>query len=491
MQAVIHSTKMKRSLILLAAILPFFSLARADQFVTGQAVSSALGQVDLVSASTGSSQSLLSNPRSVAVDPTTGKVFVADSSNSRILRFSSTAALSNGSDAEAVIGQPDFSSNLENQGGAATASTFFIPLLITVDINGRLWVADQGNHRVLGFLGASSLENNPTADFVFGQPDFTTRSRGTSSATMDAPTGVAIGSDDSLWVVDSFNHRVLRFANITSKISGASADSVLGQSDFTLNLPGTSATQMRNPYSVSVDSAGRIWVADSENFRVLRFDNAASMANGSPANGVLGQASFSGGGVSTTSANSLNRPSGVLAGPDGTLYVADSGDRRITGFRNAASKANGAAADFVLGKPNFTATATGLVPASATLLFWPGGLSLSPEGHLYVSDSGDHRVVRFVPGAGQVPGPVPVPNVTIRTRKGTTTAASFTIKGTAAGQVTQVTYRIGKKGPFKKAGGTSAWSFRAKLAPGKNRITVIAQGPGGSSTAKTVTITRK
>lgn len=455
------------------------SISRADQFASGQSAISVLGQTDFVSGSSGNSPNRFNNPEAVAVDPTTGKVFVADSSNYRILRFSSSAALESASLPEAVIGQPDFSSTAQNQGGAAAANTLDFVYQITVDRNGRLWVADSSNNRVLCFVGASFLPNNPPANYVFGQPDFTTVTTGTSISKMMFPGGVAIGPDDTLWVADSDNQRVLRFASISSKSSGSDADGVLGQTTFITNVSASGASGMSIPYSLSVDSTGRLWVADTGNHRILRFDNAAALADGAPANGVLGQANFTDNDIATTPTG-LSFPSGVLAGPDGTVYVGDYSNGRVVGFRNAAAKADGAAAEFVLGKPDFTSVAPG--PA-ANLLAGPVNLSLSPNGHLFVADYDAHRVVRFVP--------VPSPTVTVRTRRSTTASSTFAIQGTAAGQVTKVTYRVGKSGAFKNAKGTAKWNFKAKLKPGKNVITVVAEGPGGTSSAKKVKITRQ
>lgn len=469
----------RTSILSLLALALSHSDLGADQFATGQSASSVLGQPDLVSNSSGSSPVRFDTPEAVAVDPTTGKVFVADSGNYRILRFSSIAALANGSFPEAVIGQPNFSSNSTNQGGAAGANTLNFVYQIVVDSNGRLWVADSSNNRVLCFVAASFLANNPPADYVFGQPDFTTVTQGTSATKMDYPAGIAIGPDDTLWVAEADNNRVLRFANITLKSSGAAADGVLGQADFNTAVSAASATGMYEPYSLTVDGSGRLWVADTSNHRILRFDNAASLANGAPANGVLGQANFTDFNIATT-ATGLNYPYGVLAGPDGTVYIGDYSNGRIIGHRNAAAKPNGAAADFVLGKPDFTSTDTG---PTASLLTGPVNLSLSPQGHLFVADYDDHRVVRFEP--------VKSPKVTISTRKTTTSSGTYSIKGTATGQTTKVTYRVGKSGPFKTAKGAASWSFKAKLKPGKNLITVVAEGPGGMSAAKTVTITRK
>ncbi len=68
------------------------------------------------------------------------------------------------------------------------------------------------------------------------------------------------------------------------------ADGVLGQANFSTaaNPNPPDATSMNQPFGVAVDANGTLWVSDSWNYRVLRFDNAAAKANGAAADGVLG-----------------------------------------------------------------------------------------------------------------------------------------------------------------------------------------------------------
>lgn len=83
------------------------------------------------------------------------------------------------------------------------------------------------------------------------------------------------------------------------------------------------------------------------------------------------------------------------------------------------------------------------------------------------------------------------PTVRIKGKKKVTTAKEkLTIKGSATGSVTSVTYRIGKK-KAKAAKGLAAWKFKTALKPGKNKITITAHGPGGDSAPAKVTVTRK
>lgn len=461
--------------MLLSLALP----ASADRLVTGQNADVVLGQANFTSGDTAELPNRYYNPEAVAMDPTTGKVFVADSAHYRILRYSSSAAAQSGSSPEAVIGQPDFTSFLANQGGGATAKTLAFTYQITVDSKGRLWVADSENNRVLGYFGAAKLGNNPRADVVLGQPNFTTTSFATTAAKMNYPSGVTVGPDDTLWVADASNNRVLRFASISSKSSGAAANGVLGQPDFISSASGvTASSTMDAPYSVSADAKGRLWVADTYNNRILRFDNAVDKAKGAPANGVLGQPDFTSDAGATT-ATGLNYPYGVFAAPNGTVWVGDYSNGRVVGYDKAASLPNGSAATIVLGKPDLTSTENG---PSKSLTSGPVNICSGPKGSILVSDYNDSRVIRF--------SPILTPELTISTPSTKTNSAVFLIKGKASGNIDYVAYRVGKSGAFMKTGTTKSWDFVAKLKPGGNLITVVAEGPGGK-VKKTVTITRK
>ncbi|MCK7518791.1 MAG: hypothetical protein MZV64_14230 [Ignavibacteriales bacterium] len=83
-----------------------------------------LGTTDFVTNTNYASPSTttLAEPFCVAVDPTTGKLFVADLDNRRILRWSSADKMIDGSPAEVVLGQPDFVTRTRNTGGISAAS---------------------------------------------------------------------------------------------------------------------------------------------------------------------------------------------------------------------------------------------------------------------------------------------------------------------------------------------------------------------------------
>ncbi len=105
-------------LVLTAGLLAY---AQAP-LTTNMPANGVLGQADLVSRVTGKTASSMNNAFGVAVDPATGKLFVADRNNNRVLRFSSSAKLVNGGAAEAAFGQPSLDSNGVNTGGISAAT---------------------------------------------------------------------------------------------------------------------------------------------------------------------------------------------------------------------------------------------------------------------------------------------------------------------------------------------------------------------------------
>ncbi|MFQ5411982.1 MAG: hypothetical protein ACE5EC_06780, partial [Phycisphaerae bacterium] len=137
--------------------------------------------------------------------------------------------------ADAVFGQPDFVSNIVDNGGLANG--FQRPIDLALDHWGNLYVADSGNNRVLRF-NAPRLDI--VADGVFGQlGSFTTEAanHGLGFFTTDAdgllgPTGVAFDAAANLYVLDNTNQRLLRFDQPFSSAGDLNCDGVTDVNDI-------------------------------------------------------------------------------------------------------------------------------------------------------------------------------------------------------------------------------------------------------------------
>ncbi len=327
-----------------------------------------LGQLDFTMGVGGTGPAALANPSSVVVDPTSRKVFVSDGQNSRILRYASADDLENGTPPEAVLGRPSFSTTTS----LIRETTVSLPNVsspggLFFDSRGRLWVADTGNHRVLMFAQASFIDSGSPANKVYGQPDFISIAlQGTSQGTMSSPEAVWVDTADRLWVADTGNGRVLRYDSISNKSNGAAPNRVLGQPNFTARPPisiTVSASLLRNPTGIVVSQSGSLFVAEPMANRVLRFDNAAALPNGAAASAVLGQDDFTSI-APGLSATKMRNPSGLAITSNNTLWVCDFSNSRMLRFDQATTKAIGAEANGILGQPNFdTATLTFTFPA--------------------------------------------------------------------------------------------------------------------------------
>ena len=326
----------------------------------------------------------------VVIDPATGKVFVCDLSNNRILRYPSGAAMTNGAAAEAVLGQPNFTQN----SNGLSATTLWQPAGMAMDAAGNLWVADERNNRVLRYANAATIASGSAASTVLGQANFTSSNIGfpnVTASSMYEPFSVfCIGT--TLWVADTGPDRVLRFENAASLANGAAASAVFGQPDLTtFSTSDSYASGLGPPMQIYVDGADNLWVADFVENRVVMFPNATTAANNEAATLVLGQPDFNGSAAGST-ATTFNSPIGVYGDRDGTIYVSDYGNNRILIFANAASLSNGAAATYVLGQTDFVSTGTG---DNANQLNGPTFLFVGTS--LLAADATNNRVLNWIP----------------------------------------------------------------------------------------------
>ena len=363
----------------------------------------------------------------VAIDKsvTPNRVYVADVSNHRVLGWADVAAFTTHAAADIVIGQPDFYSNIANNGGTS-AKSLYEPIGVAVDGEGNLYVVDYGNHRVLEYNAPFSkgVAAGIAADDVFGQfGNFTTSHcnyNGVNADTLCYPWRAVLDAAGNLYVAEDGNHRVLKFNTpeaITSVAGSgdAAADLVLGQPDFTsnsCNLNGISAQTLCNPGGLAFDGGGNLLVADSSNHRVLKYNKP--LASGAGASKVYGQPSFTandcnGSGVNE---NSLCNPTDVAVNGAGDVWIADYDNHRVLGFVGGGGR-------IPLGQFNSRTSnicnndGGGTYPQpNFRSLCNPSGLDFDKNNNLYVVDSHNNRVLSFSApivvksGAGGVVGQV-------------------------------------------------------------------------------------
>jgi uncharacterized protein (TIGR03437 family) len=283
---------------------------------------------------------------------------------------------------------------------------------------------------------AADFVTGQAARLVIGQTTFSAADPNSSSTVLGAASGVAYAAN-TLFVADSnriaatpSNDRVLIFSNLSSMLPQPTSELVdnskcpvcvgqatvvLGQPDFvtlTSNLT-VNQSNLRQPTAVASDGVHLV-VADTNHNRVLIW-NRIPTSNDTNADVVVGQTDFGGSGIppnNTPTATSLRGPQGVWI-QSGKLFVADTQNNRILIY-NHIPTSNGAAADVVLGQPDFTTfvqqdlnqqTASA---ANNTLL---NPSSVTSDGvHLFVADLGYNRVMIWnsIPTTNQAPADVEI-----------------------------------------------------------------------------------
>lgn len=255
------------------------------------------------------------------------RLFVVDSA--RILVFDPIPGGS-GRSASMVWGQTDFSSSM-----VGTSASRFSGAGLQI-VGGRMFLADEGNNRVLIWNSIPTSSGLHPADLVLGSSNFT------SSSVTSPPTASSLyypmdvfysESTDTLVVADTLNNRVLIWNSLPTT-NNQRADVVLGQTSFTVKQPNAGAPTanqigLAQPRSVAI-AGGALFVADTTNERVLIW-RPIPTSSAEPASWVLGRSTFGDEGGSA-SATKVGNPFGVCVGGN-HLWVTNSNWHRVTRFQ--------------------------------------------------------------------------------------------------------------------------------------------------------------
>lgn len=326
-----------------------------------------------------------------------------------------------------VLGQSDFTEGQSNRGAEDPSDNTLAEPQFVAKFGEMLFVADRGNHRVLGWNTFPEEYGEP-ASFVLGQEDFsdclenrgitTTLDEMTSGLgdesldgftiskpeedTLSQPAGLDV-IDGKLYVADSGNHRVLRWNGLPSD-DGEAPGLVLGQDNLECgeaNRRGlVGSGSLFFPFVVRSGNDQHVFVADKDNHRVLIWQKIP-FNNGWNADVCLGQSDMderepNRGDFENVTPDSMSFPTSVFYHAEsGRLLVVDQGNNRVLIWNKLPSN-NGVPADLVLGQKNFYSREVngglGGNRCDAVGMFFPTDVVFGRKG-LFVSDSGNNRVL--------------------------------------------------------------------------------------------------
>ena len=250
---------------------------------------------------------------------------------------------------------PDLLPDMSIEDLAGNPGAMQAPRGLDISADGSIYVADSRNHRIQQYAPDGTLLNS------WGS--FADRMQGDApGGTFNEPWGVAVGPDGSVYVADTWNHRIQKFT--------ADGKFITTWGDF-----GQAETEYAfwGPRDVAVDADGHVFVTDTGNKRVVVFDENGKFLS-----------SFGSAGMEL---GNLDEPVGIAVDKDGKVYVVDTWNQRVQVF----------AAD-----PTITDRLVYRALMAFEVVGWYGQsldnkpyIDVSPTGDIFVTDPESYRVIEF------------------------------------------------------------------------------------------------
>jgi VCBS repeat-containing protein len=206
---------------------------------------------------------------------------------------------------------------------------------------------------------------------AFSSKGYSTVAGGNGSGSalnqIETATGIFVDDDGNLYVSESANNRVVKWA------PGATEGTIVAGGNGT----GSALNQLEGTDKIHVDQSKNIYIVDRGNARVMKWALGAS-------EGVL----VAGGNGTGSALNQFNYPTGIHVDSDSNIYISDNGNNRVMKWVSGGSEG--------------TVVAGGNDGGSAkNQLSWNQGIDLDSQGNIYVADCYNHRVMKWAPGASE------------------------------------------------------------------------------------------
>jgi sugar lactone lactonase YvrE len=246
------------------------------------------------------------SPYGVATD-SAGNVYVADANNGTIRKITPAGVVTTLAGTAGAFGSTD---------ATGAAARFTYPLGVATDSAGNVYVADTNNSTIRKITPAGVVTTLAGTAGAVGSTDATG-----AAARFNFPSGVATDSAGNVYVGDSSNHTIRKItpAGVVSTLAGSAGSA--GSAD------GGVVARFSFPTEVATDSAGNVYVADSDNGTIRKITPAGVVTT------LAGTAGASGSTDATGAAARFHFPYGVATDTTGNVYVADSNNgtiRKIT-----------------------------------------------------------------------------------------------------------------------------------------------------------------
>jgi uncharacterized protein (TIGR03437 family) len=308
------------------------------------------------------SMAVLSGPTGLALN--NGSLYISDTNNARVRQIATGGSIST----VAGNGTPGYAGDT----GPAVGARLSNPTGLAFDPSGNLYIADTANDNVRSVAPSGVIAtfagNGTSCGFgAEGNPATLT--------PLCSPQGVVADLAGNTYIADT-RHNLVIMVDPAGNIQTVAGNGTAGEA----GAGNTAWGELYQPQGVALDSAGNLYIADTQNHRIrmLAPGGAISTIAGT------GTPGFSGDGGAAAAAE-LNAPSEVALDPSGNIYIADTLNHRVrlvTTDGNIATIAGTGDAAYN-GDDG---------PAVQIALSSPYGLTLDGQGNVYVADTGNNRV---------------------------------------------------------------------------------------------------
>lgn len=284
-----------------------------------------------------------------------GNLYMADATYHRLLKVASDGSIT-------TLGE---NAQLLNPAGVA------------VDGPGNIYIADAGNYRVRKIATTGAI----TTVAGNGSPGYSGDGGLAVAAQLSDISGVAADAFGNVYIADTGNNRIRKVAS-TGVITTVAGNGTPG---YSLDGGPAVTTQLSSPTGVATDSAGTLYIGDSNNHRVRKVSTSGIITsiagNGNPGYSAEG-------GPSATA--QINKPSGLALDSSGNVYLADRFNYRIRKITTTGSIIS-------LAGNGFRGYSVNGGAATGAQLDQPRGLALDSAGNLYIADGYNCRVRKLSP----------------------------------------------------------------------------------------------
>ena len=313
-----------------------------------------------------------------------GNMYIAETGNNRIQKFDSSGTF------QWWLGYDGSTIGTHTSGTGVSGSgngQFNYPTGVALDSSGNIYVADYLNNRIQKFDSSGTFQWWLGYDgSTIGTHTSGITSFGTGNGQFKYPSGITLDSSGNIYVADSFNNRIQKFdsSGIFQWWLGYDG-STIGTHTGGTGVSGSGNGQFGYIYdgSITLDSSGNIYVADSSNYRIQKFDSSGTFQWWLGYNGSTIGTHTSGTGVYGSGNGQFGTTNVIALDPSGNIYVSE-GVYRIQKFNSSGTYLS-----------QFGSYGSGNEQLNA-----PFGMVVDSSSNVYVADSGNNSIKKFVPGGG-------------------------------------------------------------------------------------------